>query len=468
MANILEALTSLPAPVVCGVVFVLALLETAAFAGLAVPGETAVVLGGVVAFQGRIPVAAMAASAALGAILGDSLGFYFGRRLGTRVLDGRLGKLLGRERVRSTMARIKAGGIKAVILGRFVGVLRAVMPFAAGASGMSYGRFLVASVLGGTAWGVGFTLLGYAAGNSWRKVEHYVGRASTVLAIVVVTVVVLVLLARAVSKRQDRVRAAWQSFLDRPRIARIRTRYRRQLAFVGKRFRPGPVAGLQLTVMLVALAVLGYVLAAIIDQVLGRTGLAGIDREVREALSGQPRELVDAFETVHSLFSTTGAVAVAIAVGVIRWWSDRRPRALVVLAGAVLGGALVPPVIRALVARPNPLFDGSTFVDRTFPATTATVAAAVGIALLVVLLPRVRRWHHAVWWTFTVIGLVILAGFAELFTTDVYLSDVLGGGVLGAVWGLTESFVVTSLWRAPARGDMRSEDVAGTVPSVTP
>lgn len=467
MASVLDALTGLPAPVVCGVVFLLALFETAAFAGLAVPGETAVVLGGVVASQGRIPVAAMAAAAVLGAIAGDSLGFYFGRRLGTRVLDGRVGRLLGRERVHNTMARIKAGGIKAVILGRFVGVLRAVMPFAAGASGMSYARFLVASVLGGTAWGVGFTLVGFLAGNSWKKVEHYIGRASTVLAILVVTVVVLVLLARAIGKRQDKVRAAWQSFLDRPRIARVRRRYARQIAFVRGRFSPRSVVGLQLTSALLALAILGYVIAVIVDQVLGRTGLAGVDADVREALAGQPRRVVDAFEMVHLLLSTAGAGIVALVVGLLRWLDERRPRALLVLGGAWLGGVLIPEGVRALVARPNPLFDTET-IDRTFPAMTSTVAAATAVAVLVVLLPRVTRWHHAVWWTFTVIGVVILAGFTELLTADVYLSDVLGGAALGAVWGLTESFVVTSLWRAPGRGDMRSDEPAGTVPSVTP
>lgn len=467
MADVLDALAGLPPLLVVGVVFVLALLETAAFAGLAVPGEMTVVIGGVVASQGEIHVAVMATAATFGAIIGDSVGFYFGRRLGTKVLDGRVGKLLGRERVKTTMTRIKAGGIKAVILGRFIGVLRAVMPFAAGASGMSYARFLVASVLGGTAWGVGFTLVGYLAGSSWKKVEHYIGRASTVLAVVLVAGVVLVLLARAVAKRQDKVRAAWQSFLDRPRIARVRTRYGRQIAFVRKRFSPRSVVGLQLTSALVALAVLGYVIAVIVDQVLGRTGLAGVDRDVREALAGQPRRVVEAFDVAHAVLSTTGAVVVALVVGTLRWIRDRTRRALLVLGGAVGGAAMIPAGVRALVARPNPLFDVD-LIDRTFPAMTSTVAAATAIALLVVLLPRVSRWHHAVWWTFGVIGVVFLAGFAELFVTDVYLSDVLGGAALGAVWGLVESFVVTSLWRPPGRGDMRSAEVAGTVPSVTP
>ena len=452
MAGVLDGLANLPGPLVCGIIFLLAMAETAAFAGLAAPGETAVVIGGVVAFQGRIPVAAMAAAASLGAILGDSIGFYMGRRLGTRVLGGRLGKLLGRERVESTMARIRAGGIRAVILGRFVGVLRAVMPFAAGSSGMSYGRFLVASVIGATAWGTGFTLLGYLAGNSWERVESYVGRASTVLAVVLVTVVVLVLLARAAAKRQERIRGAWQAFLDRPRIAAVRRRYHRQIGFVLKRFRPGPVAGLQLTVALAGLGLLGWVLALILVQVLGGTGIADLDRSVREGLSGQPRRLVDAIETVHAILGPGGAVVVAGVTGLVCWAKDRRPRALVLLAAAVTGGGAVAVLVRALVDRPNPLFTAGRLIDRTFPATATTIVSATAIAVLIVLLPRVARWTRKVTWAFVGLGIVIAAGFAELFTTDVYLSDVLGGGVLGLLWGLAVSSAVTAVWRphAPA------------------
>jgi undecaprenyl-diphosphatase len=452
VSGLLDGLTGLPAPVVCAAVFVFALLETAAFAGLAVPGETAVVLGGVVAFQGRIPVAAMCAAAALGAIVGDSIGFYVGRRLGSRLLGGRLGAMMGRGRIESTMNRIRAGGIRAVILGRFVGVLRAVMPFAAGSSGMSYGRFLVASVTGGTIWGVGFTLLGYLAGNSWRRVEHYVGRASTILAIVIVTVVVLVLAARAAAKRQDRIRGAWQRFVDRPRIAAVRRRYRKQLAFVAQRFRPGPVAGLQLTAALAGLVLLGWLLALILVQVLGRTGVADVDRHVRQALADQPHKVVHAIRIAHDVLSIYGAVVVAAITGIALWALDRRPRALVVLAAAIGGGAVLPPVVRALVARPNPLFATERLVDRTFPATTSTVAAATAVGLLVVLLPRIARWTRKVTWTFAVIGVVIAAGFAELFTTDVYLSDVLGGAVLGALWGLAVSTAVTSVWRPATPG----------------
>jgi membrane-associated phospholipid phosphatase len=182
-----------------------------------------------------------------------------------------------------------------------------------------------------------------------------------------------------------------------------------------------------------------------------------VDRHVRAALSGQPRKVVHAIRLAHDVLSIYGAVVVAVLTGIVLWALDRRPRAFVLLAAAVAGGAVLPPVVRALVARPNPLFEAERLVDRTFPATTSTVAAATAVGLLVVLLPRIGRWTRMVTWTFAVIGVVIAAGFAELFTTDVYLSDVLGGAVLGALWGLAVSTAVTSVWRPAATGtDMRT------------
>jgi undecaprenyl-diphosphatase len=208
VTGFLEGLVDLPAPTLCGAVFLFAALETAAFAGLAVPGETAVLLGGVVAFQGRVSVWAMAASAALGAIIGDSAGFYLGRRLGARVLNSRLGRLVSEERIASTMQRIRSGGRRAVILGRFVGVIRAVMPFAAGMSGMRYGSFLLASVVGATSWGVGLTLLGYLAGNSWRRAERYLGQGSTALGLTILVVILLVVGYRKLAARRKQRRSA--------------------------------------------------------------------------------------------------------------------------------------------------------------------------------------------------------------------------------------------------------------------
>lgn len=449
--HLLERLSELPGPVFAAVVGVLALLETAAFAGLAVPGELAVILGGVAASEGKVPVAVMAACAVSGAIVGDSLGFYLGRRLGTKFLDSRLGSIMGRARVESTMARIRAGGVKAIILGRFVGVLRAIMPFAAGASGVRYSRFLLASVIGATSWGIAFTMLGYVAGSSWHTVERYVGRASTLLAVTLAVIVVLVLGARKIAARQDQLRAWWIAQGNRPRVARVRVRYGRQLGFLTGRFRPGTAAGLQLTVALVGLAVLGGALALVVGQSLGTGGLVDVDEPVRRALAdSRTRDLVDLTRRVRDVLSPESCAAISVVVGLVAWFVDRRPRALVLLLLALGGAVLLAQAVQTVVERSRaiPTLDG--FATSTFPSGRMTVLGAFAIAILTVLLPRVRRWTRKVAAATFVLGVVLLGGLAVLFLGQVYLSDVLGGITLGAVWGLAVSTAVTTVWRPPA------------------
>ena len=120
----------------------LAFLETGAFVGLIVPGETAIVLGGVVAAQGDVNLGAVLVLAWLAAAAGDLASFTLGRQLGRRFLlahGPRAGVTAPRlARVERFFAR---HGAKAILIGRFVGVVRAVAPFLAGASGLALRRF---------------------------------------------------------------------------------------------------------------------------------------------------------------------------------------------------------------------------------------------------------------------------------------------------------------------------------------
>lgn len=159
---------------------VLAFSEAAAFVGLLVPGEAAVLLGGVLAAEGRVALVPMVAVAVAAAILGDSAGYEIGRRYGDRLL--RLRPLRRHaDGIARGRAYLRQRGGRAVFLGRWTSVLRAVIPGLAGMSGMPYGRFLIYNVAGGAAWVTTFTLLGYAAGASFRQVERVAGRASLVV-----------------------------------------------------------------------------------------------------------------------------------------------------------------------------------------------------------------------------------------------------------------------------------------------
>src|SRR6266511_4048470 len=102
------------------------------------PRETAMLLGGFLAFQGRVNLAVMMAAGAAGAVVGDSIGYEIGRRFGEPLKHSRLGRRVGQDRWARGEAYLRAKGGRAVFLGRFVGVLRALVPALAGMSRMPY------------------------------------------------------------------------------------------------------------------------------------------------------------------------------------------------------------------------------------------------------------------------------------------------------------------------------------------
>jgi membrane protein DedA with SNARE-associated domain len=167
----------------------LAFLETGAFVGLVAPGETAIVLGGVVAAEGGVDLPVIIAVAWLAAAMGDLASFALGQRLGRRFLVAR-GPRLGitaprLERVEEFFDR---HGPKAILVGRFIGIVRAVAPFLAGASGMRLRDFLPWSLLGTFLWATAFTLVGYAFHESFASAAHTLTHAAFGAAVVAAAV----------------------------------------------------------------------------------------------------------------------------------------------------------------------------------------------------------------------------------------------------------------------------------------
>jgi membrane protein DedA with SNARE-associated domain len=198
MHAITDWLGSLSGPVVYAVVFALVFAEDALFVGFVLPGETSVVLAGVLAGQGKVSVWWLASVVVLAAIAGDSVGYEVGHHFGPTILTVRpLRK--HQERVVKAQDLIRRRGPEAVFLGRFIAFFRAMMPALAGISRMPYRRFLLFNALGGLVWGVGFTLLGYFAGTAYTKVEAQVGR---IVAIVLAAVVLAALVAWQVRRRR--------------------------------------------------------------------------------------------------------------------------------------------------------------------------------------------------------------------------------------------------------------------------
>jgi membrane-associated protein len=200
VTSLVHHLTGVPPLLAYTVIGMLVFAEAALFVGFVLPGETAVLIGGVLAASHRLSLPGLMVLVVAAAVVGDTVGYEVGKRAGPGVLRSRpLLRHAGRlDAAREYLRR--RGGI-AVLLARFTAFLRAVMPALAGLSRMPYWRFLAWNAAGGLLWGVGVTLLGFFAGASYAKVERILGRGSAAL------LAVLVMLALVVWHRRRRARA---------------------------------------------------------------------------------------------------------------------------------------------------------------------------------------------------------------------------------------------------------------------
>jgi len=178
---------------------VLVAAEASVMLGFVFPGETAAIIGGVLASKGGVSLAGITITVVLCAIVGDSIGYWVGDKWGGKLLQ--LGPLRKRQKgVQVALDQLKRRGAVAVFVGRFTAFLRAVIPGLAGLSKMRYRIFLPANALGGLCWGVLFVLLGYFVGE---RVEKATGIASDILAgLIVVAIVVLFIRHRRKEKRE--------------------------------------------------------------------------------------------------------------------------------------------------------------------------------------------------------------------------------------------------------------------------
>ena len=189
---------------VYGLVALLVFGEAALFIGFVLPGETAVIVAGVVASQGRVNVVVLCAPVVIAAVVGDSVGYEVGRRYGERLIELRV---LQRRRValERALEGLRRRGATYVFIGRFTAFLRAVMPGLAGMSRLRYRRFLVANAGGALIWGVGFTLLGYFAGSALSSIYKYSGWATSALLLLMIAFFITFHFVR---KRRDRISLA--------------------------------------------------------------------------------------------------------------------------------------------------------------------------------------------------------------------------------------------------------------------
>jgi membrane-associated protein len=160
--------------------------ESGLLVGVFLPGDSLLFTAGLLASQGHFSLPLLAGTCVSAAITGDAVGYLFGRRVGRRLFDRPDSRWFKREHLLLAEAFYAKHGGKAIILARFLPVVRTFAPIVAGAAGMHYPRFALYNVLGGLLWGAGLTVAGYVVGNVAPDVDRYL--LPIILGIILVSV----------------------------------------------------------------------------------------------------------------------------------------------------------------------------------------------------------------------------------------------------------------------------------------
>jgi undecaprenyl-diphosphatase len=403
---------------------VMAFFETGAFVGLIAPGETFLIFGGVVAGQGTISLVALIAIVWACAVAGDLASFYAGRRLGRAFLIKHGPKVqITEERVHQVEGFFDRHGGKAIFLGRFVGLVRAVNPFLAGSSGMPLKRFLPYDVVGAGAWATMLLVLGYVFWQSFDKVLHYAEQGTLALGTTIVVLVGALWLYRHFRVEENRDRTmAW--------IVRPVARWAKgPLKFFWNRITPGQL-GLELTTQLAVAAVGSFAFAADAITLRDHDLVAGDRTAFRWADDLRSGTLDDLARAVTHLGSLP-VVAVATALAIALLLTRRRIIESMTLAGGLALTWVAVHIAKEAIDRPRPSDALIDTAGQSYPSAHAAYAFA-WVAIAVVLtrtLPGLART------TAVIIAAVVLAvviGLTRIYLRAHYLSDVVGGAGLGA------------------------------------
>ncbi len=175
--------------VVCLIIFA----ETALLVGFILPGDTLLIITGLLAFYPGIgfDIWWVCLAIALAAFLGGEVGYLIGHKAGPKIFERKESGLFSMENVRRTNAFFVRFGPIAVVLARFVPVVRTVAPVAAGVGHMPYRRYTLYNAIGALLWGAGLPLAGYLLGRFVPPIGHFVKEYADVIILCAVAAAVI-------------------------------------------------------------------------------------------------------------------------------------------------------------------------------------------------------------------------------------------------------------------------------------
>ena len=418
-------------------VLLAALLESLVLVGVIVPGAVLVVFAGFLSSQGYMDIGDLIWFAAIGAILGDSISYYLGTK-GTRFFHNE-NKWLKADHLEGGKRFFRKHGSKSIFLARFIGPLRAIVPFVAGISGMKKSKFLFWNIISAFLWSASHLLVGYFFGNAFTAIEVWSTRVGYAIG-AIFTFFVLLYVIRFITVKHRRqiaefIRSVSASIRNavssNPDVQKLVKRYPIFFAFIKTRTGRKSFSGLPLTLIIIGFIYVLSLFFGIIQDVLVSNTIVAADLRIANLLAYfRSPELTKVFLWITLLGKWQIVIGLAVVVSIILWLWKKRSYILYLWL-ALTADEIFNYLGKLLIHRDRP--DNSVYIEHSFsfPSGHTMVAVVFYGFLAYILIRHIRNWKTKVNIFFACLVVILAIGFSRLYLGVHYVSDVWGGYLLG-------------------------------------
>ena len=196
-------------------VFAIVFAETGLLIGFFLPGDSLLFTAGFLASQGVFDIHALSHGCFVAAVLGNITGYAFGARVGRKLFERPDSRFFRKKHLVQAHDFYEKYGARALVLARFIPVVRVFAPIVAGVGLMDYRKFMLFNLVGGALWAYGLTWLGYELGSRIPDVDRYL--LPIVGLIVIVSVLPPILHVWKDPEHREEILAALRRLTGRPR-----------------------------------------------------------------------------------------------------------------------------------------------------------------------------------------------------------------------------------------------------------
>ncbi|MBI5370310.1 bifunctional DedA family/phosphatase PAP2 family protein [Candidatus Uhrbacteria bacterium] len=435
------------------ILLLITLLESLPLIGVAVPGTVALVLAGFIAVSGPLDLGDLIWFGAIGAIIGDGIAYQFGIHPKTRTFF--LAKL-PENIVRRGESFIKNHGGKSVFLGRFIGPIRPFISFLAGMLGMSRRAFYVWDIASGFVWTAAFLILGALFGQAWQNALLWSSRMALSAVILGGAIVVLSLIHRWIYRHGGETGRLLKSLFasiiraikNDAEVKKFVQAHPALMKFLHTRLQMKTFTGLPLTLLIFAAIYVAGLYIGLIEDVLRSEPIVNADVRIGNILYFlRDKNLTNLFFHVTQIgewkLLTLWAVLISIAL-----FLRNKITYVVGLWTTLIGGEIFVFLSKSLLHRARPT-GIAVYVEESFSFPSGHAAMSVlfygFVAYLAwrLLSRRLTKLNSLI----AALALMLVIGFSRLYLGVHFLSDVLGGYLIGTLW-LIIGIVVTEWMNA--------------------